>query len=87
MDYPIRTIPQLGKILKALRNEDGLTQRDVAEKSGLLQKTVSLMEREPDRATVQSLFALISALDATLVIRPRMSVDNGDTEPTPPEDW
>ena len=71
MDYPIKTPSQLGMILQALRKERRETQRSVAAHGGLLQKTVSLLERSPERATVNSLLALVAALDAEIVLRPR----------------
>ena len=83
MDYPVKTASQLGMFLKALRNQQSLTQTQVAAASGLLQKTVSLLERTPHRATVHSLLALIAALDADLVIRPRPEIESSqDDSPT-----
>ena len=38
MKYTIRTISQLGMALKSLRASRGLTQEEVAQKVGLLQK-------------------------------------------------
>ncbi len=80
MDYTVRTAGQLGQILQALRKEAGWTQKSVADRSGLLQKTVSVLEREPERATVRSLLALVAALDADLVVRPRVPAHDEQSE-------
>ncbi len=88
MDYPVKTAAQLGMIIQALRKDQARTQQKAAEDSGLLQKTVSLLERNPERATVRSLLALVSALDAEIVIRSRTREDR-DEETRPPaiEEW
>ena len=69
MDYPARTPEQLGQILRALRLGRSMPQTELATDSGLLQKTISLLERAPERATVETLMRAIAALDADLVIR------------------
>ncbi|TVR52893.1 MAG: XRE family transcriptional regulator [Spirochaetaceae bacterium] len=87
MDYPVRTAAQLGVILQALRKDHGRTQQEAAETSGLFQKSVSLLERTPERATVRSLLALVSALDAEIVIRSRQSDDGKASVSPTPEEW
>lgn len=88
MDYPVRTAAQLGMILQALRKDHARTQQETADESGLLQKSVSLLERNPERATVRSLLSLISALDAEIVIRSRAHRTGGDTAVSPvAEEW
>lgn len=87
MDYPVKTTLQLGMILQALRKEQDRTQRELAEASGLLQKSVSLLERSPERATVRTFFALLSALDSELVIRSHHRRDGEEVEPATSEEW
>lgn len=48
----------IGNRLKELRNDKGLLQKDLAEKLGLTQQTISLYEsnkREPDYETLQKI--------------------------------
>jgi len=44
---------------------------------GLLPKTVSALESEPDASTLGSLFKLLSALEVELVIRPKPKGSGG----------
>ncbi len=73
---------QLAVILKSFRKSRKLTQAEAADKTGLLPKTVSLLENNPDRCTLDSLFKLLSALDLELHIiekqKPGESQDGGD---------
>lgn len=69
MDYTIHTPRQLGQILKGQRSTRHLTQAEVATRVGLLPKTVSKLERDPDTATLGSLFKLLSSLQLELVVR------------------
>ncbi len=87
MDYPVKTTLQLGMILQALRKERNRTQRELAEASGLLQKSVSLLERSPERATVRTLFSLLTALDAEVVIRSRKGNGADGFRPADSEEW
>jgi HTH-type transcriptional regulator/antitoxin HipB len=69
MDYSAHTPRQLGQILKGHRKSRRLTQKQVSAPVGLLPKTVSKLELEPDTATLESLFKLLSALRLELVVR------------------
>lgn len=71
MDYPARTAAQLGPILHSCRKQRGLTQQAAGRKVGLKQATVSALENHSERATLESLYKLLSALDLELVIRER----------------
>ena len=71
MPYAIQTPAQLGKVLQAERKTRGLNQLQAAESVGLLPKTVSRLERNPDTATIDSLFKLLSALQLELVVQPK----------------
>ena len=69
MDYVARTPAQLGPILKSARTERGLTQQIAGEKVGLKQSTVSTVESDAARTSVETLYKLLSALGLELVIR------------------
>ena len=71
MEYPLHTLPQLAQTLRGLRKKTGLTQARAAAKVGLLPKTISSLETDPETVTLGSLFKLLSALDLELSIRPR----------------
>ncbi|NNC98552.1 MAG: helix-turn-helix transcriptional regulator [Gammaproteobacteria bacterium] len=67
--YTVSTADQLGKVLRGYRRQQKKTQTDVGDSVGLLQKTVSLIERETERSSIESLFKLMSALNLTMEIR------------------
>jgi HTH-type transcriptional regulator / antitoxin HipB len=57
---------QLGPTLKGLRKQKGLTQIQMAKQCGLGQKTISLLETEPWRCSVDSLLRYLSAADVAM---------------------
>lgn len=71
MDYTARTPGQLGPILKSRRQQRNLTQAAAAAKVGLKQATVSAVETDAARTTLETLYKLLSALDLELVLRDR----------------
>ncbi len=74
MEYNIQTSGQLGKALQSERKIKKLTQNQVAQKAGMLAKTISLLERSPDKSSVNSLFKLLSVLEMELVVRPKSTM-------------
>jgi HTH-type transcriptional regulator/antitoxin HipB len=73
VDYVARTPAQLGPILRSIRGERGLTQRDAGAKVGLKQSTVSAIESDAGHTSVDSLYKLLSALGLELVVRSKTS--------------
>lgn len=73
MSYTVHTPRQLGQVLKGHRRSQHLTQAEASKAVGLLPKTVSKLELDPDTATLESLFKLLSALQLELVVRSRSS--------------
>lgn len=71
MDQATRTQAQLGAILRRARKTKGLTQGRLAEQINKRQATVSNLESPEGGATLETLFAVLSALDLELVVRPR----------------
>ena len=63
MDSLVLTNRQLAMALKARRKSLGLTQVQAASRVGLLPKTISALEVCPERASVESLYKYLSALD------------------------
>lgn len=73
MDYVARTPEQLGPILKSCRTQLGMTQKTAGSKVGLKQSTVSTIEADAARTSVESLYKLLSALGLELLIRDKQS--------------
>lgn len=66
MAFIITNQQQIGPILKGLRKQKGLTQVQMAKQCGLGQKTISLLETEPWRCSVDSLMRYMSAVDVAM---------------------
>jgi HTH-type transcriptional regulator / antitoxin HipB len=71
MELPVRTPEQLASVLRGVRAERGLTQQELADRIGLLQKAISAMEHTPGKSSVDRLFKLLSGLGVELVLRDR----------------
>jgi len=64
----------IAKALKAVRESKGLSQRALAEKSGVLQTRISKIENGAADFRASTLVALARALDLELVLVPRKAV-------------
>ena len=71
MDAFIFTSQQLAKTLKSRRKALKLTQKQAADLVGLLPKTVSALESDPDRCSLESLRKLLAALRLELAVTPK----------------
>lgn len=74
MRTSITTSGQLGPLLKQLRVEKGLSQATLGAKIGLSQGRISRIESRPEYVTVDHLLTVLMALDAALVVEPRISL-------------
>lgn len=72
MQLRAQTPEQLASVLRGQRQAKKLTQKQAAALVGLLPKTISALESDPERASVGSLFKLLSALGLELVLRPKV---------------
>lgn len=62
----IKTTKLLGVALKRFRKNDGMSQQQLAEKTGLRQATIS--ELENGKGTIDSLFKIIQYLDINIAL-------------------
>jgi len=69
--FVVSTPAQLGQVIRGLRTAQKLTQAQVARLGGLLPKTVSAVETDPSRATFESLYRVLTALNLELSLRQR----------------
>lgn len=70
-NYVIRTPDQLIPIFSAFRKRSGLSQAELARLMGVSQQTVSQLERNPDKATMERLLRAFAAMDVEIVVRNR----------------
>jgi HTH-type transcriptional regulator/antitoxin HipB len=74
MDAALRTRNQLGAELRRYRKKKNLTQDDLGRLISKRQATISSLESDGG-GTLETLFAVLSALDVELVLRPRSRGD------------
>ena len=82
MDFPVLTPMQLGAVLRGFRRQRGLTQAQLADRVGLTQKAISIIETHPERIGVARVFRVLSALEAQWVLRDKVSA-----RPSPRAQW
>lgn len=75
----VKSSEQLGEALRRFRKKQKLSQGELAEKAGLTQKTVSIIENE-GTGTIKSLMLLLSALELDLKVLERVQKNMNDFE-------
>jgi HTH-type transcriptional regulator/antitoxin HipB len=71
---------QLGQAIRRYRLEAKLTQGKLAERAGLRQATISLVENGSAATRADTICALLAALDIELVAQPRTKGFSKDFE-------
>ena len=66
-----RTPQQIGNLIRRARKKRGLSQTELADRSGLRQETISLIETGNPAARLETILAVLTALDLELQIEPR----------------
>lgn len=72
-DYIIRTPEQLSPIFLGFRKGRALSQAQLAQQLGVSQQTISQLERNPNKATLERLLKALSAMDVEIVLRSRIT--------------
>ena len=63
---PIDPSARMGRVVRRLRDEQGVSQEDLAEAARLDRTFISMLERGRQRATLETALALAQALGVTL---------------------
>ncbi|USE77213.1 helix-turn-helix domain-containing protein [Cupriavidus gilardii] len=85
-NFTVRTAEQLPQLLQAFRKEAGLTQAEAALRMGVSQQTLSALERNPARVSVDKLMRVLSVLGVELVLhKPAPQPHNGAS--SSPQVW
>lgn len=66
----INNTRDLAIVLQDYRKQQGLSQKAAAELVGLRQATISHFESKPDKATIETLFKMLSAAGVKMHIEP-----------------
>ena len=61
----------IGEMVRALRAERGISQKDLARMTGIDQGDISKLERGHGNPSVRTLERIVSALDGSIVIAPK----------------
>lgn len=75
-----RTTKQIGTIIQRARKKRNWTQTDLAERAGLRQGTISLIETGDKPAKIDSILAVLAALDLEFTIGSRSKGTASDIE-------
>lgn len=75
-----RTQKQIGTIIQRARKGRGWTQTDLAERAGLRQGTISVIETGDKPAKLDSILSVLAALELEFIIAPRSRSDASDIE-------
>lgn len=75
-----RTPKQIGNLVRRARKKNGWSQSLLGDKAGLRQETISLIETGNPAAKLETILAILSALDLEFRIAPRMKGAASDIE-------
>jgi HTH-type transcriptional regulator/antitoxin HipB len=75
-----RTSKQIGAIIQRTRKTRGWTQMELAERAGLRQATISLIEGGDRPAKFDTILAVLAALDLEFRVEPRSKGSDLDIE-------
>jgi HTH-type transcriptional regulator / antitoxin HipB len=78
MDYIARTPQQLGAVLKAARERQGLSQAKIGAKAGFAQSKISLIENYTVSTSIDILYKTVSALGLEIVLRDKSALKTKD---------
>jgi HTH-type transcriptional regulator/antitoxin HipB len=75
-----RTPNQIGNIIRSARKKRGQSQSQLGERAGLRQETISLIETGHPAARLDTILAVLAALDLEFRIVPRTKAAPADIE-------
>ncbi|MDH0355083.1 helix-turn-helix transcriptional regulator [Morganella sp. GD04133] len=91
--YPLKTLNQLRPLLVGFRKANGMTQKDVSEKLGVMQQTYARLEANPASASIERLFKVFTVLGVEIVLSAgqfsviQESAEIPDNSPARREKW
>lgn len=75
-----RNPKQIGNIVQRARKKQGLNQTELGEKAGLRQETISLIENGNPATKLETILAVLAALDLEFRVEPRSKSRPSDIE-------
>ncbi len=80
MDDLARTPKQIGNLVRRRRKKRGWSQSLLGDKAGLRQETISLIETGNPATRLETILAVLAALDLELRVAPRTKGSDSDIE-------
>ncbi len=80
METLARTPHQIGTAIQRVRKQRGWTQSQLAERAGLRQETISIIENGEKASRIPSILRVLAALDLELTIQSRSRGHEDDIE-------
>lgn len=77
-DIDVRTVAQLGAVVRRLRHDRGWTQQQLADAARVSRVFISQLENGKSRAEIRLVLAVLQTLGTTLVVAHRLSIDDTD---------
>lgn len=78
MVYSIKLIKQLKPLLSSFRKSRGMSQNDVALRLGISQQAYQTLESNPEKASVERLFKVLSILEVNLQLTDKNTKQSGE---------
>lgn len=78
MNQIARSPSQVGNLIQKFRKLKGMSQTELAERSGMRQELISKIESGQNGAKISSICDLLAALDLELTIGPRTKSSSAD---------
>ena len=80
--FAVHAAEQLPALLKAFRKAAGLTQGEVAARLGVTQQTLSALERNAQKVSVERLLHLLGILGVDMVLQKKPASPGNESQPT-----
>lgn len=80
MRHTVRTPGQIGDMIRRLRTMKGMTQTELADKAGTVQKRISIIESRHPGTKIDIICDILAALDFDIVITERDKREPPDIE-------
>ena len=80
MKHLVRTPKNIGHAIREARKAKSLTQTNLASMSGVWQETISKIENGSGGTKLETIFALLAALDLELTVIERSKGDSDELE-------
>lgn len=74
MAHLARNPTQIGNIIRRIRKQKGWSQSDLGKKAGVRQETVSVIENGSPTAKLETILALLAALDLEFQVSEKETV-------------